>query len=155
MVQRSPEQKPVRLSAVNTIFSSKKVFDAAKSQKQPPQVFRKRKPATLLERGSSTAKFLRTPILKNICESLLLKINISVTNSEAVVQRCSVKKLFLEISHNSQENTCARVFFNKVAALRPVQVFSCGFFEISKNTLTHRTPLVAASANLPKGGNFW
>ena len=32
---------------------------------------------------------------------------------EAVVQRCSVKNVFLEISQNSQENTCARVsFFN-------------------------------------------
>ena len=29
----------------------------------------------------------------------------------AVVQRCSVKKLFLEISQNSQENTCGRVSF--------------------------------------------
>ena len=26
-------------------------------------------------------------------------------------QRCSVKKVFLEISQNSQENTCARVSF--------------------------------------------
>ena len=31
--------------------------------------------------------------------------------SEAVVQRCSVKKVFLEISQNSQENTCARASF--------------------------------------------
>ena len=30
---------------------------------------------------------------------------------EVVVQRCSVKKVFLEISQNSQENTCARVSF--------------------------------------------
>ena len=30
---------------------------------------------------------------------------------EAVVQRCSVKKMFLEISQNSQENTCVRVSF--------------------------------------------
>ena len=30
---------------------------------------------------------------------------------EAVVQRCSVKKLLLEISQKSQENTCARVSF--------------------------------------------
>ena len=30
---------------------------------------------------------------------------------EAVVQRCSVKKVLLEISQNSQENTCARVSF--------------------------------------------
>ena len=28
---------------------------------------------------------------------------------EAVSQRCCVKKVFLEISQNSQENTCARV----------------------------------------------
>ena len=31
--------------------------------------------------------------------------------SEAVAQRCSVKKVFLEISQNSQENTCARDSF--------------------------------------------
>ena len=30
---------------------------------------------------------------------------------EAVTQKCSVKKLFLEISQNSQENTCPRVSF--------------------------------------------
>ena len=29
----------------------------------------------------------------------------------AVAQRCSVKKVFLEISQNSQENTSARVSF--------------------------------------------
>ena len=34
-------------------------------------------------------------------------------------QRCSVKKVFLEISQKSQENTCARQspFFNRVAGL--------------------------------------
>ena len=31
--------------------------------------------------------------------------------SEAVVLRSSVKKVFLEISQSSQENTCARVSF--------------------------------------------
>ena len=30
---------------------------------------------------------------------------------EKAIRRCSVKKLFLEISQNSQENTCARVSF--------------------------------------------
>ena len=30
---------------------------------------------------------------------------------EAVAQRCFVKKVFLEISQNLQENTCARVSF--------------------------------------------
>ena len=39
--------------------------------------------------------------------------------NEAVVGRCAVKKVFLEISQNLQENTCARLFFNKVAGLRP------------------------------------
>ena len=31
--------------------------------------------------------------------------------TEAVVQRCSVKKMFLETSQNVEENTCARVSF--------------------------------------------
>ena len=39
--------------------------------------------------------------------------------SEGVVWRCSAEKVFLEISQNSQQSTCARVsFFNKVAGLR-------------------------------------
>ena len=76
-------------------------------------------------------------------------------NTEAVVQSCFVKKVFLEFRHNSQENTCARVFFNKVAGLRlaPLlkkrlaRVFSCKFCEISKNIFFYRTHLVAASEN--------
>ena len=40
-------------------------------------------------------------------------------NTKAVVQSCFVKKVFLEFSQNSQEKTCARVFFNKVAELKP------------------------------------
>ena len=35
--------------------------------------------------------------------------NIRITSNSH--QTCSVKKVFLEISHNSQENTCARVSF--------------------------------------------
>ena len=53
-------------------------------------------------------------------------------------QRCSVNKMFLEVSQNSQENTVPETFF----CLRPAtlfkkslaQVFSCEFSEISKNT---------------------
>ena len=33
---------------------------------------------------------------------------------EVVAQRCSVKKVFLEISENSEENFCARVSFFEV-----------------------------------------
>ena len=74
------------------------------------------------------AKFLRTSFLQNTSEWLFLigfgiiavvgkfKVlliryeNIYVVK-EAVTQRFSVKNLFLKISHNSQENTCARVSF--------------------------------------------
>ena len=63
--------------------------------------------------------------------------------TEAVVRKYSVKKMFLEISQNSKEITCARhSFLNKFAGLKPAtlskeslaQVFSCEFCEISKNT---------------------
>ena len=70
-------------------------------------------------------------------------------SSEAVSQRCSAKKLFLEISQNSQENTCARASFLIKLIKKEIlaQVFSCEFCEISKNTFFYRTPLVAASVS--------
>ena len=61
--------------------------------------------------------------------------------TEAVVWRCSVKKVFLEISQNSQLPKACN--FIKKGTL--AQVFSCEFCEIFKNTVLHRTPLVAAS----------
>ena len=45
----------------------------------------------------------KVSIIQLAIHSLLVK--------KAVVQRCSVKKVFLEISQNSQENTCVRVSF--------------------------------------------
>ena len=38
-------------------------------------------------------------------------LDINIDEPEAVAQRCSVKKVFLKISQNSQENTCARPCF--------------------------------------------
>ena len=38
--------------------------------------------------------------------------------TEAVVRRCSIEKVLFE-SQNSQENSCARAFFYKVAGLSP------------------------------------
>ena len=100
--QRSPAQKPVRLSAINTKFSWKIVFTATKIQKQSPYLFWKRSSVTLLlKRGSSTATFLRTINLKHICERLLVNITISVTNSEGSAQRSSVKNVLLEIFQDS------------------------------------------------------
>ena len=66
-----------------------------------------------------------------------------VALAEMVSQRCSVKKVFLEISKNSQENTSARVSFFEEETL--AQVFSCNFFEISTNVFSYRTPPVATS----------
>ena len=43
---------------------------------------------------------------------LIYHDNLPLAMSEADVQRCSVKKVFLEISQNSQENTCARDSFS-------------------------------------------
>ena len=53
-------------------------------------------------------------------------------SKEAVARTCSIKKVFLEISQNSQENTCARVSF-----LIKLQA-----------TFFYRTPLVAASNSI-------
>ena len=71
------------------------------------------------------AKFLRTPFLIEHLRWLLLSIFLRIFRAqlffawysvcekkiEAVIQTCSAKKVFLEISQNSQENTCARVSF--------------------------------------------
>ena len=68
-------------------------------------------------------KFKKTeynPICKVFTEIFLIpKIpHSTILITEAVVQRCSVKKVFLKISQNSQGNTCARVYFwNKLAGL--------------------------------------
>ena len=45
---------------------------------------------------------------------------IFLKRTEVVAQKCSVKKVFLEISQNSLEKqVCQSLFFNKVAGLRP------------------------------------
>ena len=53
--------------------------------------------------------------------------------------KCCIKNMFLEISENSQENSCVRVFFliKLQASIKKeslVHVFSCECYEISKNT---------------------
>ena len=65
--------------------------------------------------------------------------------TEAATGGVPWKKVFLQISQNSQENTCARVsFLIKFEGLRPqvcnfiknealAQVYSCEFCEIFKN----------------------
>ena len=69
----------------------------------------------------------------------------NINGTEAVAQRFSVKKMFLEILQNSKENTCARVsFLKKLQALgccnyikkeTLAQVFSCEFCEFSSEMI--------------------
>ena len=69
---------------------------------------------------------------------IFLKTEPTIQVTEAVVQRCSVKKVFLEISQNLQ--AC-----NLIKKETLAQVFSCEFCEISKNIFSYRISLVAAS----------
>ena len=83
------------------------------------------------------AQFWRSP--PNFDPLVGFNLNVLI-KSKAVVQRCSVKKVLLEISQNSRENTCARVSpvpesqaCNVIKKETLAQVFSCEFCEISKN----------------------
>ena len=62
-----------------------------------------------------------------------------IVTIEAVAQRGSIKKVFLEISQNSQENTCYRVSFliklyasacNFIKKETLAEVFSCSYMKI-------------------------
>ena len=92
-----------------------------------------------LKEGICSIETLCGKLREGICsiETLCGKLK------EAVSQRWSVKKVFLKILQNSQENTCARVSFlikllvwglQLCLEKTPAQVFSCEFSEISKNT---------------------
>ena len=70
-------------------------------------------------------------------------IEISGESLETVVRRCSVKKVFLEILQNSQENNCAESLLNKFAGLRSATLlrkrswhrcFPVNFAKFLKNT---------------------
>ena len=52
-------------------------------------------------------------ILKSIENEMefSLRNELALPETEALIHRCSVKKVFLKILQNSQENTCARVSF--------------------------------------------
>ena len=115
-----------------------------------------------MTRRETTENFLTTPFLKNTSKQLLLKFRqylflkilyefqkqlsggvaaVRKCSSEAVTQRCSAKKRFLEILENSQESTCESLFINKVAGQgwqhylkrAPGKGVSCEFCKIWKN----------------------
>ena len=67
-----------------------------------------------------------------------------INKPEAVAQMCYVKKVLVEISQKTLENTCAKVsFLIKLQAGLLLyekeilaQVFSCEFCQFSKNTFS-------------------
>ena len=58
--------------------------------------------------GVTKLKNLHT---KRVTKKFLETMATIIAQKQAIARRCSVKKVFLEISQNSQENTCARVSF--------------------------------------------
>ena len=74
-----------------------------------------------------------TSMIANLRVSPITSPNI--LNSEAVAQRSYLKKVLLEIFRNSLENTCVRASFYV-----KLQVFSCEFCEITKNTFLQNIP---------------
>ena len=67
--------------------------------------------------------------------------------AEAVAQRCSVKKVFLEISQKFKGKHPCQSLFATLLKNRLAHVFSYGFCEIPKNTFSYRTRLVVGSAD--------
>ena len=87
--------------------------------------------------------FLILQKVLRILMSQKLSFIMSQRLTEAATEGALQKKVFLEISQNSQEkHLCQRLFFNKVAGQvcnfikkeSLAQVFSCEFCKISKNT---------------------
>ena len=56
-------------------------------------------------------KLQRGMVIEEFLDSNGAFYNGNESDTEAVVQRCSLKKVFLEIPQSSQENTCTRVSF--------------------------------------------
>ena len=92
------------------------------------------------------------------------KSRIVLRYSKAVTQRCSVKEVILEISQNSQKNTCARVSFltklqgsglNFIKKEDLAHVFFYKFCNNFISTFFYRTPLVAASRYFTKMVSGW
>ena len=76
--------------------------------------------------------------------TVLVILSYGEKKSEAATRCFLWEKVFLEMSQNSKENTCASAWnFIKKEALG--QVFFCEFSKISKNTFSYRTPPVAVS----------
>ena len=92
---------------------------------------------------------------KHLCQSFFFNkvACLKLYMTGAVVRKCSVKKLFLKISQNSQENTCARVssFLIKLQSSAYnfylfIYFFYLGF--LSRISVVHRTVVAISLAPL-------
>ena len=93
-------------------------------------------------KSSPSFRVLKMPLYFNVYQVLLFSVHPIITfsslylnnfqlfsvNAEAVVQWCSVKKVFSACNFIEKETLA--------------EVFSCEFCKISKNTFFHRTPLM-------------
>ena len=102
--------------------------------------------AALLEKKCSfSAQFLRLRYLEGIYAKADLNAILLVKKpTTTAAWACSVKRCSQKFRQNSQENTnlCQNLFF-----LIKLQVFSCEFYEISKNTFSYRKPPVSTSGH--------
>ena len=84
--------------------------------------------------SNKTFSKLRFSKFKKFVSRLVLAPTLAdIIESEAVAQRCSVKKVLLKISPNSQETPVQNLFFQKETL---AQLFSYEFCEISKTTVS-------------------
>ena len=70
-----------------------------------------------------TEKYLCQNLFFNKVLVKMLAFIMFLLGSEAVVHRCFVKKLFLDILQNSHENTCVTVSFFKIVAGWGLQLY--------------------------------
>ena len=89
--------------------------------------------------------------------SVLNNLDVNIQSRSSGPEVFCKKGVFRNFIKFTGKHLCQNLFFNKIAGLKAsniiykktlTHVFSCEFCEISKNTFLHRTPLVAASANL-------
>ena len=110
----------LRLRLLRSQFFYKQSLTSSLRYGHSKQIFEKllRRSASVVKKDSNMEVLLGSfqRFLEQLFFSSKKQINLfsrtpTDASVEAVVQRCSVKKVSLEISQNSQENTCARVSF--------------------------------------------
>ena len=82
----------------------------------------------------------------NIANFILIFIGKLVMDTQTATRGVLLKKVFLEISQNSQETPVPGSFFNKVA-WGLAQMFSCEFYKIFENTFFTEHLWTTASAD--------